>query len=264
MLLLLGVGAVGDDRRPGHAEPDHAEVGRRLGARHLLEEDRLVAVRSAGAAVLLRPGQACVAGLVQLPAPVAAGLLEAAAADLVGEVRLDPRAQLRAEGGLLRRVAKIHGDDSIPSETRRLAEHAELRHVGGEPALLQPCQRAVADQRAQGRVDARAQRAPLRERDPVALAGVDPPRERPVPLGGRRARRPERGRVEDDRVAAVVVEVVRQLGRVGDQARLLRRLDPLDDRAGTRRRPLAAELEAAEPRDRGRDGSAKPWRISTA
>ena len=46
VLLLLGVGAVRDDRRAGHAEPDHAEVGRRLGARHLLEEDRLVAVRS--------------------------------------------------------------------------------------------------------------------------------------------------------------------------------------------------------------------------
>ena len=41
--LLLLVGAVRDDRRPGHAEADHADVRRRLGARHLLEEDRLVA-----------------------------------------------------------------------------------------------------------------------------------------------------------------------------------------------------------------------------
>ena len=45
VLLLLRLGAVRDDRRPRHPEPDHAEVRRRLRARHLLEEDRLVAVR---------------------------------------------------------------------------------------------------------------------------------------------------------------------------------------------------------------------------
>ena len=41
---LLGLGAARDDRGPGHPEPDHAEVLRRLGAGELLEEDRLVAV----------------------------------------------------------------------------------------------------------------------------------------------------------------------------------------------------------------------------
>ena len=68
---LLGLGAERDDRRPGHPEPDHAEVLRRLGARQLLEEDRLVAVRLAAAAVLLRPGEPDVARVVERAAPVA-------------------------------------------------------------------------------------------------------------------------------------------------------------------------------------------------
>ena len=65
---------------PAIPSPMTPMCARRLGARHLLEEDRLVGVRRAGAAVLLRPGQARVAGLVELPAPLAARLLEAAAA----------------------------------------------------------------------------------------------------------------------------------------------------------------------------------------
>src|ERR1700704_6326453 len=80
--LLLLVGAPRDDRRAGHAEPDHAEVRRSFGARELLEEDRLVAVRRAGAAVLLRPRQACVAGLAELVAPLAVRVLEPARAPL--------------------------------------------------------------------------------------------------------------------------------------------------------------------------------------
>ena len=40
---LLRLGPMRDDRRPGHAEPDHADVRRRLGACQLLEEDRLEA-----------------------------------------------------------------------------------------------------------------------------------------------------------------------------------------------------------------------------
>ena len=119
VLLLLGVGAVRDDRRPGHPEADHAEVRGCFGARHLLEEDRLVAVRGGRAAVLLGPRQPGVAGLVQLAAPVAAGLLEAAAPHFVREVGLDPRAQLGAERGLLRRVAEIHSPDSKPLSARR-------------------------------------------------------------------------------------------------------------------------------------------------
>src|SRR5688572_32147928 len=108
MTSLLRLGAVGDDRGAGHPEADHAEVRGRLRAGHLLEEDRLVAVGRAGAAVLLRPGQPGIARVEELAAPLAARLLEPAAPDLVREVLLDPGAQLRAERCLLGRVAQIH------------------------------------------------------------------------------------------------------------------------------------------------------------
>src|SRR6185437_12463765 len=112
--LLLRVGSVRHDRRPGHPEPDHADVPGSLGARALLVEDRLEAVGSAGASVLGRPGQAGVAGLVELAAPLAAERVvealraAAAAALLLGQVRVEPGAQLGAKGGLLRLVAEIH------------------------------------------------------------------------------------------------------------------------------------------------------------
>ena len=92
---------MGHDRRPGHAEADHAHVRRRLGACELLERDRLVRVRGAAAAVLLRPGQPGVAGVVHLAAPLA---------PVAGrQVRLEPGADALAEGGLLRAVAQLHG-----------------------------------------------------------------------------------------------------------------------------------------------------------
>src|SRR6185369_11460212 len=97
-LLLLA--AVGHDRRSGHAKPDHADVRRRLGARELLERDRLVRVRRALAAVLHGPGQAGVARVVLLAAP--------RAPVLVRRVRLDPLPHLGAEGSLFRAVAEFH------------------------------------------------------------------------------------------------------------------------------------------------------------
>ena len=120
MRLLLRVRAVGHDRRPRHAEPDHADVCGRLGARHLLVEDRLEAVGRAAAAVVRRPGQAGVAGLVKLAAPLAAESVAVAvgaaspAPSLVGQVRVEPAAQLGAKGGFLRRVAEIHETVSLP------------------------------------------------------------------------------------------------------------------------------------------------------
>ena len=111
-LLLLG--AVRHDRRPGHAETDDADVRRRLGAGHLLEEDRLVRVGRSAAAVLRRPGQPGVARLVQRAAPGAAGVAvearRAAAepAQLLREVLLDPGAKLGPEGRLLGGVPQIH------------------------------------------------------------------------------------------------------------------------------------------------------------
>ena len=66
---LLRLRAVRHDRRARHTEPHDADVGRSRRARHLLEEDRLVRVRSAAAAVLLRPGQPRVARVVERAAP---------------------------------------------------------------------------------------------------------------------------------------------------------------------------------------------------
>src|SRR5207248_11766957 len=112
--LLLVVAAVRHDRRPGHTEPDDADVGGSLRARHLLVEDGLEAVRGARAAVLLGPGQPGIAGLVQLAAPVApelvaeALLAAAPSAPLLGEVRVQPCAQPGPEGCLLRGVADVH------------------------------------------------------------------------------------------------------------------------------------------------------------
>ncbi len=95
-LLLLG--PVGDDRRAGHAEPDHAHVRRRLGTRQLLEQDRLVRDRRARAAVLLRPRQPGVTGGVEGTAPgthrgeVVRLQAEAVPAQLLGDVVGEPGA----------------------------------------------------------------------------------------------------------------------------------------------------------------------------
>src|SRR5581483_7094267 len=93
---LLLVGAVRHDRRAGHAEADDPDVRGCLRARHFLVEDRLEAVGRAGAAVLLRPGEPGVAGLVQLAAPFTAELVAEAllaappTASLLGQIGVDP------------------------------------------------------------------------------------------------------------------------------------------------------------------------------
>ena len=109
--LLVGLTAPRHDRRPRHAEADHAEVRRCLGARRLLEEDRLVAVRRAGPAELLRPGETRVPGLAEQAAPLAVGVLEpATAAPLraLGNVLRDELADFLPERGFLGRVAEVH------------------------------------------------------------------------------------------------------------------------------------------------------------
>ena len=124
MLPLLRVRPVSHDRRACHSEPDHADVRRRLGAGHLLVEDRLEAVRGARAAVLLRPRQPHIAGFGEHPAPLPAeriveALSTAAAAALaLGQVRFEPGAQVGPKGGFLGRVAKIHGTLSLSAVLR--------------------------------------------------------------------------------------------------------------------------------------------------
>ena len=112
--LLLRVGPPRDDRRAGHPEADHAEVRGRLGSRELFEEDRLMTVRRAGPAELLRPGEPGVSRLTEAAAPVAVGVLEPAAASLLrggGQVVRDELAHFLPERRLVGRVAEIH--DSI-------------------------------------------------------------------------------------------------------------------------------------------------------
>jgi hypothetical protein len=67
--LLLLLGAVGDDRRAAHRQPEHVRHRRRARARDLLVEDRLLDHRGARAAVLGRPAQPSPAALVQRPLP---------------------------------------------------------------------------------------------------------------------------------------------------------------------------------------------------
>src|SRR4029079_5243764 len=92
-LLLLR--PVRDDRRPRHAEADHADVRRSLRRGELLVENRLEAVGSAGPAVLLRPGQSRVSGPEELAAP------------LPDERILEPL-RAAAAAALLRRQGPIH------------------------------------------------------------------------------------------------------------------------------------------------------------
>src|SRR5688500_8900679 len=97
-MSLLLVCPVHDDRRPGHPEPDDADVIGGLGPGGLLEEDRLVRVRSARTAELLGPRQARIAGLVELLRPLARDVflgsarLRASISPPFGHIVLEPLA----------------------------------------------------------------------------------------------------------------------------------------------------------------------------
>jgi hypothetical protein len=105
--LLLLLGTVGHDRRPGEVHPyEIDEQLRRAGPGHLLVEDDLLHVRCAAAAVLLRPVKPRVSGFRKLLLPrlgkldallERAGFLERGSPPAVGEVCADPLAHLRAE-----------------------------------------------------------------------------------------------------------------------------------------------------------------------
>src|SRR3989441_12981393 len=102
-----------DDRRTGHAQPDHTQMLRRFGARELLEVDGLVAPGPTRTAVLLRPGEPGVPGLCEALAPVTSEREGGAgpAAEVAQprrHVRLEPGAQRGAERGLLGSISEIH------------------------------------------------------------------------------------------------------------------------------------------------------------
>jgi len=80
-------------------------------AREFLEVDRLVTVRRACAAKLLRPGQPRVAGVTEPLAPLAVGVLEPAAAPLPrggGQVVRDELTHLLPECRLVDGVVEVH------------------------------------------------------------------------------------------------------------------------------------------------------------
>src|SRR5262249_47914899 len=106
--------------------------------RQLLDEDRLMRVGPAAAAVLLGPGGRGVPGLAELAAPIAPPLLETRlaappAARLLGEVLRDPGANLLTESGLVGRVSQLHR----ASLTRLFAKrHARAGRMRDLAALL--------------------------------------------------------------------------------------------------------------------------------
>ncbi len=87
---------------------------RRLGARLLLEVDRLEAGGQPAAAVLGGPRDPDPAAVVERAAPLAdlgpveASAAAAMAAELLREVLVEPGPHLLAEGRLLGRVAEVH------------------------------------------------------------------------------------------------------------------------------------------------------------
>src|SRR2546422_10073410 len=109
--------AVLDERRADHRDAEQADQPRGPRAHHLLVDDRLAHDVGALAAVLARPGERQIAGLVDLPLP-GLGLGDAArVAELdralvalaLGDVPLEPGPDLALEGQLLGRVREIHG-----------------------------------------------------------------------------------------------------------------------------------------------------------
>jgi hypothetical protein len=101
---------VGDHHRAAHDHAEDVDRRRGLGARHLLAEEGLLDERGAAPAVLLRPGEARVAGVVQLALPGAAVLELGVVAGrvLTGVVLGEPGPQLVAEGLLGGREGEVH------------------------------------------------------------------------------------------------------------------------------------------------------------
>src|ERR1700730_6061754 len=102
---------MGDDDWAAHAEPDDVDRIRRLGQDHLVVDDELLHETGAAAPVLLGPGDADIAGVVELFLPGAAVLDKTllAFARVHGRlVGLEPAANLVAESLLLRAELEIH------------------------------------------------------------------------------------------------------------------------------------------------------------
>jgi hypothetical protein len=98
--LLLGLGAVRDDRRAGHAKAEDVERRRRPMEHQLLVEEELFHPGEAAPPVLLRPREPEEPGRVELPLPVAAELVELGARHVAHDRTRGPvRRQVGREPG---------------------------------------------------------------------------------------------------------------------------------------------------------------------
>jgi hypothetical protein len=101
---------VRDDHGAAHHHPEDVDRARRLGAGHLLAEERLLYERGAAAAELLGPGDPDVARVVELllPDPPVLEAFVVSWGGLAGVVVGQPRAELVAEGRLRGREREVH------------------------------------------------------------------------------------------------------------------------------------------------------------
>src|SRR5207302_9736339 len=119
-LLLLG--AVVNDHRTAHAQPDDVDRVWRPRLDHLLAEDQLLHERRATTAVFARPVQPQVARLVELPLPADALFQPAPSSAVVGPVAVgpggpvagEPGADLVAKGLLSRSEVEVHSRTLVP------------------------------------------------------------------------------------------------------------------------------------------------------
>src|SRR5581483_9019704 len=108
--------AVMDERRTDHLDAHHPDEARRPGAHHLLVDDRLAHDVGALTAVLARPGEREVSGLVDLPLPRLRALESARIAPFhralvalaLRNVAREPRPDLALERHLLGSIREIH------------------------------------------------------------------------------------------------------------------------------------------------------------
>src|SRR5262249_54068963 len=120
--LLLRVGAVRDDRGPGHPEAEDVERRRRPVLDQLLVEEKLLHPGQPAAPVLLGPREPEEPGLVELPLPVAAEVVEfgpwhlahdRARRPVRREIGREPGPHVGAERLLLGGEAEIHRTSAV-------------------------------------------------------------------------------------------------------------------------------------------------------
>src|SRR5712691_2418239 len=151
--FLLLVGAVGDHDRAAHPEADDVDRLRRVGQDHLVVEDQLVHEGAAAAAVLLGPGDADVAGVVELLLPRAAAFdegLHVAGAVRVGVARgvgLQPGPDLVAEFLLGVAELEVHASGAYSAIPGLRVCRSSLRSWSAFATSLMSCKASPSSSR---------------------------------------------------------------------------------------------------------------------